>query len=99
MINALLWSALALSGAATAALLVYLDLRLHALKQSGDLPASTPQLFGFAAGLSGAGQTIDLPLLYSRRYREIDGHTRALVPIVRVTLPLIPVLLLAALTV
>ena len=99
MVSALLWSALALSGAATAALLVYLDLRLLALKHSGDLPASTPQLFGLAAGLSGAGQTIDLPLLYSRRYREIDGHTRAIVPIVRVTLPLIPVLLLAAVNV
>lgn len=99
MVSALLWSALALSGAATVALLVYLDMRLNALKQTGDLPASTPQLFGFSGGLSSLGQTIDLPLLYSRRYREIDGHTRALVPIVRVTMPLIPVLLLVAVNV
>jgi hypothetical protein len=96
MVGTLLWSALALSGVATLALLMYLDLRLAALKQSGDIPASTQQLFGFSGGLSSVGQTIDLPLLYSRQYREIDGHTRALVPIVRVTLPLTPVLLLAA---
>ncbi len=91
-----LWSALALGVIITAALLLYLDLRLHALKQSGDLPASTPQLFGFAGNFAGVWQTIDLPLLYSRHYREIDPHTRRLVPIVRVTLPLIPVLLAAA---
>ena len=96
MVSALLWSGLALSGASTLALLVYLDLRLHALKQSGDLPVSTPQIFGLAGGLSTFGQTIDLPLLYSRRYRETDSHTRALVPIVRVTLALVPILWLAA---
>ena len=94
--SAALWSALALSVTVTLALLVYLDLRLHALRQSGDLPASTPRLFGFARNFTGVWQTIDLPLLYSRHYREIDAHTRRLVPIVRVTLPLIPVLLLAA---
>lgn len=91
-----LWAALAVSVIVTLALLVYLDLRLHALKQSGDLPTSTPQLFGFAGGFAGVWQTVDLPLLYSRRYREIDRHTRRLVPVVRVTLPLIPVLLAAA---
>lgn len=91
-----LWSALALAAVVTLALLIYLDLRLHALKQSGDLPSSTPQLFGFTGGISGVWQTIDLPLLYSRRYREIDRHTRRLVPIVRVTVPLIPVLLAAS---
>lgn len=96
MISALLWSGLALSGAATLVLLVYLDLRINALKQSGALSASAPQLFGFSRGLSAVGQTIDLPILYSRRYREIDGHTRALAPIVRVTLPLTPILLVAA---
>jgi len=96
VVSALLWSALALSGVATLALLLYLDLRLSALEQRGDLPGSTPRLFGFSGGLSSVGQTIDLPLLYSRRYREIDDHTRALVPIVRVTLPLTPALLLAA---
>jgi hypothetical protein len=96
MVGTLLWSALALSGVATLALLMYLDLRLAALKQSGDLPASTPRLFGCSGGLSSVGQTIDLQLLYSRQYREVDGHTRALVPIVRVTLPLTPVLLFAA---
>jgi len=96
MVGVLLWSALALSGVATLALAMYLDLRIAALKQSGDLPSSTPRLFGFSGGLSSVGQTINLPLLYSRQYREIDGHTRALVPIVRMTLPLTPVLLLAA---
>jgi hypothetical protein len=96
MVSALLWLALALSGAATLALLVYLDLRINALKQSGDLPAATPQLFGFSRGLSAVGQTVDLPLLYSREYRTIDNHTRLLVPVIRVTLPLTPILLLAA---
>jgi hypothetical protein len=94
--GAILWSALALGVVVTLGLLLYLDLRLHALKQSSDLPASTPQIFGFSGGFSGIWQTIDLPLLYSRRYREIDRHTRRFVPIVRVTLPLIPILLLAA---
>lgn len=91
-----LWSALAISSVVTLALLVYLDLRLHALKQTGDLPASTPQLFGFAGGFAGVWQTVDLPLLYSRRYREVDGQTRRLVPIVRIALLLVPILLLAA---
>lgn len=91
-----LWAALAINSAATLALLIYLDLRLQALRQSGDLPASTPQLFGFSGGFAGVWQTLDLPLLYSRHYRETDAHTRRIVPIVRVTLPLIPVLLLAA---
>jgi hypothetical protein len=31
--------------------------------------------------------------LYSRRYREVDSHTRRLVPIIRVLLPLTPVLI------
>ena len=91
-----LWAALAVSAIVTLALLVYLDLRLHALKQSGHLPQSTPRLFGFAGGFGGVWQTVDLPLLYSRRYRMIDWHTRRLVPLVRVTLPLIPLLLTAA---
>ncbi|MFJ6025525.1 hypothetical protein ACIQC9_13120 [Brevundimonas sp. NPDC092305] len=87
------WAALGLDVILTLILLLYLDLRLHALKQSGDLPASTPQLFGFGGNVLGAGQTIDLLELYSRRYREIDTHTRRFVPVVRVSLPLIPVLL------
>ena len=95
-LGAVLWSALALTGVLTLALLLYLDLRLHALKQGGVLPASTPQIFGISRGFSGVWQTIDLPLLYSRHYREIDPHTRRFVPIVRVSLPLIPILLLAA---
>ena len=95
-LGAILWSALALSVVVTLALLLYLDLRLHALKQSGDLPPSTPRLFGFSGGFAGVWQTVDLPLLYSRHYREIDPHTQRFVPIVRVTLLLIPILLLAA---
>ena len=95
-LSAILWSALAVSSVVTLALLLYLDLRLHALKQNGALPASTPQVFGVSGGFAGVWQTIDLPLLYSRRYRQIDPHTRRFVPIVRVTLPLIPILLLAA---
>ena len=95
-LGAALWATLVIDGVVTLALLVYLDLRLHALRRSGDLPASTPQLFGFSGGFAGVWQTLDLPLLYSRHYRETDGHTRRFVPIVRVTLPLIPVLLLAA---
>lgn len=95
-LSAILWSALGLTCVATLALLLYLDLRLHALKQCGTLPASTPQLFGFAGGFAGVWQTVDLPLLYSRQYREIDGHTRRFVPIVRVTLLFVPILLLAA---
>lgn len=93
--GAVLLSALALSAVVTIALPVYLDARLHALKQSGDLPVSTPQLFGFSRSWAGWGQTINLPLLYSRRYREIDDHIRLFVPIVRITLPLIPLLFLA----
>ena len=95
-LSAILWSALGLTCVATLALLLYLDLRLHALKRCGALPASTPQLFGFAGGFAGVWQTVDLPLLYSRQYREIDGHTRRFVPIVRVTLLFVPILLLAA---
>ena len=95
-LSAILWSALALCAVVTLALLVYLDLRLHALRRAGDLPASTPRLFGISWGFAGAWQTLDLPLLYSRHYREIDAHTRRFVPIVRITLPLVPVLLLAA---
>ena len=94
--GAVLWSALMVSVVVTLTLSVYLDLRLHALRQSGDLPRSTPQLFGFAGSPAGVWQTIDLPLLYSRRYREIDRHTRLLVPIVRVSLPMTPILLFAA---
>ncbi|NJC40846.1 hypothetical protein GGQ87_001104 [Brevundimonas alba] len=95
-LGAILWSALALNAVVTLALLLYLDLRLHALKQSGDLPASTPRLFGLSRGFSSVGQTIDLPLLYSRRYRLTDRHTRLFVPILRVTLPLFPILLVLA---
>ena len=95
-LGAVLWSALALCAVVTLTLLFYLDLRLHALKQSGDLPASTPRLFGFAGNFAGVWQTIDLPLLYSRHYREIDPHTRRFVPIVRITLPLVPILMVAA---
>ena len=95
-VESLLWACAAVSGVTTLALLLYLDFLLHALKQSSDLPASTPQLFGFGRGLSGVSQTVDLPLLYSRRYRDIDAHTRRFVPVVRVSLPLTSVLLLAA---
>ncbi|MDP3801514.1 hypothetical protein [Brevundimonas sp.] len=91
-----LWSGLAVSGIVTISLLLYLEFRLHALKQSGDLPASTPSLFGFGGNFTGVWQTVDLPLLYSRHYREIDAHARQIVPIVRITLPLTPILLLAA---
>ena len=94
--SAVLWACAAVSGVTSIALLLYLDLRLHALKQSGDLPASTPRLFGIGGTFAGVWQTVDLPLLYSRRYRDIDTHTRRLVPIIRVTLPLTPVLVLAA---
>lgn len=96
MAEAGLWSVLAINVVLTFVLLGYLDLRLHALKQSRNLPSSTPQLFCFSGGFAGVWQTLDLALLYSRRYREIDRHTRLFVPIVRVTLPMIPVLLLAA---
>ena len=63
-LSAILWSALGLTCVATLALLLYLDLRLYALKQCGALPASTPQLFGFAGGFAGVWQTVDLPLLH-----------------------------------
>lgn len=95
-VGAVLWACAAASGATTLALLLYLDLRLHALKQSGDLPASTPQVFGFGANFMAVWQAINLALLYSRRYREIDAHTRRLAPVIWLTLPLTPILVLAA---
>lgn len=70
-------------------LALYLDLRIDALKRSGDLPGKTPQLFG------GMGQ-IDLGHLYSRRFREIDAHTRRLVPFIRIALPLAAALMLGS---
>mgnify|MGYP003577961578 CR=1 FL=1 len=51
---------------------------------------------GLGYGWSGPLKGIDLPLLYSRAYRTLDGHTRRTVPVVRITLPLSPVLLLAS---
>ncbi|MFC5344888.1 hypothetical protein ACETK8_02655 [Brevundimonas staleyi] len=68
-------------------LALYLDLRLHALKQSGDLPRA-PRLYGFGLSGIGIGLTLDFRRLYSREFREIDGHTRRLVPIIRIALPL-----------
>lgn len=74
------------------ALLVYLSLRLDALKRSGDLPPSTPEIFTLGLRPWGGGMSINLMELYSRRYREVDGSTRRLVPIIRVLLPLAPML-------
>ncbi|SFS33112.1 hypothetical protein [Brevundimonas viscosa] len=80
----------------TVCLLAYLDLRVYALRQSGDLPPTAPDIVGLGYGFSGRWRGIDIPALYSRAYRMLDGHTRRIVPVVRVTLPLGPVLLLAS---
>lgn len=61
-------------------LALYLDLRIHALRQSGDLPRKTDQLLGWNVG-------VDVGYLYSSRLRLLDGHTRALVPIIRAAFP------------
>jgi hypothetical protein len=74
-------------------LLLYLSLRLDALKRSGDLPPSTPEIFTLGFRPWGGGMSLDFMELYSRRYREVDSHTRRLVPIIRVLLPLTPVLI------
>ncbi len=65
-------------------LATYLDLRIDALVRTGDLPRDTPRIWGW----NGLNLGISLETLYSRRLRETDGHTRALVPIIRVALPL-----------
>lgn len=75
-------------------LLVYLSLRNDALRRSGDLPASTPEVFVLGFGPLGGGLNLDIGLLYSRQYREVDSHTRRFVPLIRVLLPLAPVLVL-----
>ena len=77
-------------------LLVYLSLRNDALRRSGGLPASTPEIFVLGSGPWGAGMNLDIALLYTRQYREMDGQTRRLVPLIRVLLPLTPVLILLA---
>lgn len=70
-------------------LAVYIDLRIHALRQSGDLPQKTDQLMGWSV-------SIDFGYLYSSRLRLLDSHTRRLVPIIRVALPLGAILCVAS---
>ena len=65
-------------------LAIYLELRIDALVRSGDLPKDSPRIWGW----TGVQLGISLGALYSRRLRETDAHTRALVPIIRVALPL-----------
>lgn len=65
-------------------LTTYLELRIDALVRTGDLPRDTPRIWGW----DGLNLGISLETLYSRRLRETDRHTRALVPIIRVALPL-----------
>ena len=68
-------------------LIVYLDLRLHALKQSGGLSGEAPQLIRLRWDRLAA--IIDmLQTLYSRPYRRLESHTLRLVPIIRVLYPL-----------
>jgi hypothetical protein len=69
-------------------LALYLDLRIHALRQSGDLPESTRQLFGWSGPLGGGGIGVDVVYLYGEQFRRIDKHTRRLAPIIRIALPL-----------
>ena len=77
-------------------LIAYLSLRIDSLRRSGDLPASTPEVFVLGSSPWGGGMSLNIGLLYSRQYRELDGHTRRLVPLIRVLLPLAPVLVLLA---
>ena len=72
-------------GAATItalALLLYIDLRIHALVQSKDLTEPQPRLF--QVGVLSIGP--DLRTLFSRALRETDSHTRVLVPIARIAI-------------
>lgn len=69
-------------------LVTYLDLRIRALMQTGDLPPDAPK-FWVWTGPFGSFQdgVAAMRALYGAPYRLIDGHTRALVPAVRVLLP------------
>lgn len=92
-VASLLWISALLCWALALCLIFYLSLRLDALKRSGDLPPSTPEIFTLGFRPWGGGMSIDIMELYSRRYREVDSHTRRLVPIIRLLLPLTPVLI------
>ena len=66
-------------------LIVYFDLRIHALVQSGDLPESTPRPFKTVGWYS----MPNFAALFSPRFEGIDGHTRRLVRIFKVALVLL----------
>ena len=66
-------------------LIVYFDLRIHALVQSGDLPESTARPFRTGGWYS----MPNFAVLSSRQFADIDGHTRLLVPLFRVALVLL----------
>lgn len=65
-------------------LIIYLELRVHALVQSGDLPEETLKFF--QRRWSGGNYGYDLERLFSRRFKEVDSHARRLVPIVQIAL-------------
>ena len=88
------WSLAGLSGATSAALALYLDLRIHAGIQAGTLPASTPRLFEGSGWPFRNGFRIGT--VFSRSFLDADPHSRVLTPILRVALIVFPASLIAA---
>ena len=95
MIGVLAWVALGLSAVTSMALSLYIDFRVRALIDLGGLPASTPRPFSGRAILFGAEIGLDIPTVFSRELREVDDHTRRLVPVIRSALLMLPVALVA----
>lgn len=68
---------------------VYLDLRIHALRQSGDLPRPSRRGRRLSGPYTATGRAIEgFKVLYSQDYLETDAHSRRLVPVIRVCVPL-----------
>ncbi len=69
-------------------LVTYLDLRIHALVQTGDLPPNSPRFWVWTGLFRGFQDSVaGMKALYGAPYRLVDGHTRALVPAIRILLP------------
>lgn len=94
--GALAWSMVVLCGVTVFALSLYLEFRIQARIDLGELPADTPRLFKGWAGFFGVSIGLHLPTLFSRRLLEVDTHTRRFVPVIRAALLLLPVSIIIA---